>query len=58
MEAEDDCGWRNIEAGGSSSCIFTNTVFFEAIPTLSQHGLAVLALLMLGLGMVGLRRFS
>jgi hypothetical protein len=38
-------------------CTFTNTVFFEGIPTLSQYGMAIMALLMLGLGFVGFRRF-
>lgn len=57
VESANDCGSRSISAGGSSSCNFTNTVFFEGIPTLSQYGLAVLALLMLGVGLVGLRRF-
>ena len=47
-----------IPAGGSSECTFTNTVFFEGIPTLSQYGLALMALLMLGMGMVSFRRFS
>jgi hypothetical protein len=42
---------------GSHTCTFTNTVFFEGIPTLSQYGLAVLVLLTLGVGFVGLRRF-
>jgi hypothetical protein len=31
-------------------------VFFEGIPTLSQWSLAILALLMLGMGFVGQRR--
>ncbi|MHC5112653.1 MAG: IPTL-CTERM sorting domain-containing protein [Planctomycetota bacterium] len=57
VESEDDCGARQIAAGGSSSCTFTNTVFFEGIPTLSQYGLAIMALLMLGVGFVGFRRF-
>ena len=47
-----------ITAGGSESCTFTNSVFFEGIPTLNQYGLALLALLMLGVGMVGFRRFA
>jgi hypothetical protein len=58
VESADDCGLRTIQAGGSSSCTFTNTVFFEGIPTLSQYGLAILVLLMLGVGMVGFRRFA
>ena len=39
------------------SCTITNTVFFEGIPTLSQYGLAIMALLMLGVGFIGFRRF-
>jgi hypothetical protein len=58
VEATDDCGTRTITAGGSSSCTFVNTVFFEGIPTLSQYGLALLALLMLGVGLIGFRRFA
>jgi len=38
-------------------CTVTNTVFYEGIPTLSQYGMAILALLMLGMGFVGFRRF-
>lgn len=41
----------------SGSCTITNTVFYEGIPTLSQYGLAIMALLMLGVGYVGFRRF-
>jgi IPTL-CTERM motif len=43
--------------GGDNSCTITNTVFFEGIPTLSQYGMAIMALLMLGVGFVGFRRF-
>jgi hypothetical protein len=32
-------------------------VFFEGIPMLGDRGLAILALLMLGMGVVGVRRF-
>jgi len=51
------CGPQALGPGGSHTCYFTNTVFFEGIPTLSQYGLAILAVLMLGLGYVGFRRF-
>jgi hypothetical protein len=51
------CPWEPLGPGGSESCTFTNTIFFEGIPTLNQYGLALLALLMLGIGAVGLRRF-
>jgi hypothetical protein len=57
VESTDDCYSREIAAGGSSECTFVNTVFFEGIPTLNQYGLALLALLMLGVGAVGFRRF-
>jgi len=42
---------------GEKSCTIVNSVFFEGIPTLSQYGLAIMALLMLGVGFVGFRRF-
>jgi hypothetical protein len=58
VESTDNCGQRQIFAGGSSECTFVNTVFFEGIPTLGQYGLALLALLMLGVGMIGFRRFA
>jgi len=51
------CGEVQLSAGGSQTCTFTNTLFFEGIPTLSQYGMAILALLMLGMGFVGMRRF-
>jgi hypothetical protein len=51
------CSSADLSAGGSASCSFTNTVFFEGIPTLSQYGMAIMVLLMLGVGFVGFRRF-
>jgi hypothetical protein len=52
-------GCNNIEvaAGVGDECTITNTVFFEGIPTLSQYGMAIMALLMLGVGFIGVRRF-
>jgi uncharacterized repeat protein (TIGR01451 family) len=58
VESTDNCYGRYLTAGSTDSCTFVNTVFFEGIPTLSQYGMAILALLMLGVGMVGFRRFS
>jgi hypothetical protein len=58
VETENNCGNLVVSAGHGASCKVTNTVFFEGIPTLSQYGLAIMALLMLGVGMVGFRRFS
>lgn len=37
-------------------CTITNTVYYEGIPTLSEWGLALMALLMLGVGTVSYRR--
>jgi hypothetical protein len=55
--ASASCTNQDLDAGDSASCVFTNTVFYEGIPTLSQYGLALMALLMLGVGFVGMRRF-
>ena len=65
VESSNNCGngydgmqgWVTVYPGQGNSCKFTNTVFFEGIPTLSQYGLAIMALLMLGVGFVGFRRF-
>jgi uncharacterized repeat protein (TIGR01451 family) len=57
IESSSDCDWRVIPANGTSACTITNTAFFEGIPTLSQYGMALMALLMLGVGFVGMRRF-
>ena len=40
-----------------SICEIQATAFFEGIPTLSQYGMAIMALLMLGVGFFGFRRF-
>ena len=53
-----DCGWQPVPAASDVQCTFVNTAFFEGIPTLSQYGMALMALLMLGIGMVGFRRFA
>jgi hypothetical protein len=57
VETKTDCGPMAISPGNGNSCTFYYTVFFEGIPTLSQYGLAIMALLMLGVGFVGFRRF-
>lgn len=57
VESDDsDCAMRPIPAGGSSSCDIYNVVYFEGIPTLSPRGLALMVLLMLGVGLFGYRR--
>jgi hypothetical protein len=40
----------------TSGCAVQGTVFFEGIPVLDRYGLALMALLMLGIGFVGMRR--
>ena len=51
------CQNLNPVLGSGDSCTITNSVFYEGIPTLGQFGKIIMALLMLGLGLVGLRRF-
>jgi len=59
VEGDDsDCANVPVELGSEVSCTIYNTVFFEGIPTLNQYGLMIMALLMLGIGAVGFRRFS
>ncbi len=58
IEVENGCESFEVSVGQGHSCTITNTVFFEGIPTLSQYGMAILALLMLGVGLVGFRRMA
>ena len=60
IEVNNGCDDLEVVSGteGGDSCTITNLVFFEGIPTLSQYGMAILALLMLGVGLVGFRRFA
>jgi hypothetical protein len=58
VEVDNGCSSLLAELGDGDECTIVNTVFYEGIPTLSQYGLALLALLMLGVGMVGFRRFA
>jgi hypothetical protein len=57
VEIDNRCNELEISgADGGDSCLIINTVVFEGIPTLGRYGLAILTLLMLGLGLVGFRR--
>ena len=49
---------QETDLSDNDTCTDLEDLFFEGIPTLSRHGLAILALLMLGVGMVGFRRFA
>jgi hypothetical protein len=57
VEVDNGCVEIEVAVGMGDECTITNTVFFEGIPTLNQYGMALLALLMLGMGFVGMRRF-
>lgn len=57
VEADtSDC--QNVPVEADASCTLYNTAFFEGIPTLGQYGKALLVLLMLGAGLVTVRRFA
>jgi len=58
IESESTCSPPvSIELGEAErSCIVTNTVFFEGIPTLSQYGLILFSALMLLTGLTAVRR--
>jgi len=58
VESDNGCGDIQLSAGEEVECEIVNTVFFEGIPALNRYGLAMLALLMLGLGLVGFRRLT
>ncbi len=61
VESETDCVFLGVNAifpGEFHECTLTNTRIYEGVPTLSQYGLALMALLMVGVGMVGFRRFA
>jgi hypothetical protein len=55
---DNGCSAVTVTSGQEASCLITNTMFFEGIPTLSQFGMAILVLLTLGVGMVGFRRYA
>ena len=58
VEAINGCeDWMSVLIGDSSrSCTITNNVFLEGIPTLGDYGRWLMALLLLGVGMVAVRR--
>jgi hypothetical protein len=58
VEAENGCGdWIPVLIGDSSrSCTIKNTVFLEGIPTLGDYGRWLMVLLLLGVGLVAVRR--
>jgi len=58
VEVDDsDCQSIVVSPGSGGECTIFNTRLYEGIPTLSHYGLAIMALIMLGVGLVGFRRF-
>jgi len=55
---ESDCVDLLIFPGQGAECTIVNTRLFAGIPTLSQYGLLIMALLMLGVGLIGFRRYA
>jgi hypothetical protein len=60
VESDQGCAAPTVFAADdlTQGCTITNSVFYEGVPTLSQYALIVLALLMLGAGLAGFRRFA
>lgn len=58
VEIANGCESLLVKAGQEDSCQITNTVFYEGIPGMNRYGMAILILLMLGMGMLGYRRIS
>ncbi len=59
IEVDDsDCQGLTLLPGAGASCTIFNTRLYEGIPTMNAYGLAVLVLLMLGMGLVAFRRFA
>ena len=52
IQDQEDCAAIPLAPGVGGSCTLTNTRFYEGIPTLSQYGLMLLSLLMLGMGCI------
>jgi uncharacterized repeat protein (TIGR01451 family) len=55
---ESDCEEMIVFPGQGDSCVIINTRLYAGIPTLSQYGLILLALMMFGIGAVAYRRFA
>lgn len=58
LQDVDDCAAIDLLPGVDGECTIVNTRLYAGIPTLSQWGLMLMALMMLGVGMIGFRRFT
>lgn len=56
VEIDNGCGELVISAGTGDSCVITNTVFYEGIPALGRFAMALMALMMLAVGLIAFRR--
>ena len=57
IQEQEDCAAIVLVPGQGGECTLVNTRFYEGIPTLNNYRLALLALMMLCIGLVGFRRF-
>ena len=55
---DSECANIPLAPGQGGECTIVNTRIYEGIPTLSQYGLMLMALMMLGVGLVAFRRYS
>ena len=59
VESDDSsCQLMSVTPGVGNACQIINTRFYEGIPVMSNYGLAILAFLMLGMGVFAFRRFT
>ncbi|MDX1554546.1 MAG: IPTL-CTERM sorting domain-containing protein [Xanthomonadales bacterium] len=58
LQDESDCESIPLAPGQDGECTMVNTRLYAGIPTLSQYGLILMALLMLGVGLVAFRRYG
>jgi hypothetical protein len=58
LQDVSNCDSIALAPGLDGECTIVNTRLFAGIPTMSQYGLALLALLMLGIGLVAYRRMA
>lgn len=54
----DSCEFSFAVGDEEAGCDVVGTVFFEGVPTLGRYGMALMALLMLGVGFIAVRRFA
>ncbi len=54
---DSDCQGLLVSLGAGNACTITNTRFYAGIPTLGEYGKMILALLMLSLGLLAVRRY-